>query len=202
MTTPSALRHPIATGDGAADRPDRTSRLYRCAVGIENQTGLDPWAQRLADALPTSLRTGPVRDFLGGRWLGHALHPLLTDFPLGAWMGASLLDVLPGADHDEASQRLLMFGLAAVVPTVAAGWSDWLQADARERRVGIVHAATNTVAAGLYTGSLLARRAGSRRVGVLLGIAGGVTATVGGFFGGHLSTARDTALRATADARA
>src|ERR1700710_2850657 len=103
MTTPSALRYPSDTEDGAPEGPDRTSRLYRCAVGIEHKTALDPWARRLADALPSSLRTGPVRDVLGGRWLGHAFHPLLTDFPLGAWMAASLLDVLPGADHDEAS---------------------------------------------------------------------------------------------------
>lgn len=202
MTTASAARETTSTGNGAAKRPDRTSGLYRFATGIEARTSLDGASARIADVLPTALRTGPVRNVLGGRWLGHALHPLLTDFPLGAWTAASLLDVLPGADHDDASQRLLAFGLLASVPTVATGWSDWLQADARERRVGVVHAATNGAAALLYAASLVARRAGARRAGITLGLLGGCTATVGGFLGGHLSTARNTALRATADARA
>jgi uncharacterized membrane protein len=193
---------PTSTGNGAAKRPDRNSGLYRFATRIEKKEELDAASERIAAALPTALRTGPLRHVLGGRWLGHALHPLLTDFPLGAWTAVSVLDLWPGADHDEASQRLLAFGLLATIPTVASGWSDWLQADARERRVGVVHAATNGAAALLYIFSLLARRAGAHRTGVALGIAGGCTATAGGFLGGHLSTARNTALRATADARA
>ena len=114
-------------------------------------------------------------------------------------MSASLLDVLPGSSDDRASQRLLAFGLLVAAPTIAAGWSDWLHADPRARRVGLVHAAVNTSAISLYGLSLLARRAGRRRLGVGLGLAGGVTATAGGFFGGHLSLATDTALRSSRD---
>ncbi len=114
-------------------------------------------------------------------------------------MSASLLDVLPGSDDDRASQRLLAFGLLAAAPTVAAGLSDWLHADRRARRVGLVHAAVNSTAISLYGLSLLARRAGRRRIGVGLGLAGGVTATAGGFLGGHLSLATDTALRSSRD---
>ena len=33
---------------------------------------------------------------LSGAWMGHALHPLMTDFPLGAWMSATLLDLFGG----------------------------------------------------------------------------------------------------------
>jgi uncharacterized membrane protein len=177
---------------------DPTNALYRTALAAEHATVLDPVVRALDSALPDSLRAGPVRDRLGGRWLGHALHPMLTDFPLGAWMSASLLDVLPGRKHEGAAERLLGFGLLAALPTIASGASDWLQAEQRERRVGVVHAATNAAATALYASSLVARRRGQRRAGVALGIAGGVVATVGGYFGGHLSTARDAALRSSA----
>ena len=39
---------------------------------------------------------GPVKDALSGTWLGHALHPLLTDLPIGTWTSAVLLDWLGG----------------------------------------------------------------------------------------------------------
>jgi uncharacterized membrane protein len=201
MTAP-AVTTPVPL-DGAgwhARPPESGSRLYGLARRVEDARALDPVVRAARRAVPAALAEGPVRDVLGGRWLGHAFHPLLTDFPLGAWTAASLLDILPGADHDDASQRLLAFGLVMVLPTVASGWSDWTRADHRQRRVGVVHAATNATAASCYAGSLLARRRGRRRLGVALGITGGVLATIGGFFGGHMSTARDTALRSSATA--
>jgi hypothetical protein len=36
----------------------------------------------------------PLKDFLHGVWLGHPLHPVLTDIPLGAWTVAVVLDAL------------------------------------------------------------------------------------------------------------
>jgi hypothetical protein len=174
------------------------SPLYRAAARLEGTTALDPLVHGLQTVLPPGLEQGKARDLLGGRWLGHPLHPLLTDLPLGAWMSATLLDLMPGS-NDAAAERLLGFGLAATAPTVAAGLSDWLFADQRERRVGIVHAMANTGAAGLYAASLIARRRGRHRLGVALALCGGITATAGGFLGGHLSTARPTALRAGAD---
>ncbi len=144
---------------------------------------------------------GYVRDALHGRWLGHALHPMLTDFPLGTWMSASLLDLVGGHRSRTASRRLLSFGVAAAVPTIAAGLADYLSSSQRERRVGVVHAAVNSAAFVLYGASLAARRRDRHGFGVALGLAGGITATAGGFFGGHLSPARDTGLRATEEAQ-
>jgi uncharacterized membrane protein len=178
---------------------NRPSPLYRAATRLEHVRALDPVADGLAKVLPDGLRSGPARDVLGGRWLGHALHPLLTDLPLGAWMSASLLDIMPGDTSHAAAEKLLGFGLVAALPTVAAGLSDWLLADKQERRVGVVHAVANAGAVVLYGASLVARRRGRHRLGVGLAISGGLTATVGGYFGGHLSTARRTALRASAD---
>ena len=48
-----------------------------------------------------------LKNFLHGTWLGHPLHPIITDVPIGAWTAAAVLDCLelsgqrkyaPGAD--------------------------------------------------------------------------------------------------------
>ena len=174
------------------------SPLHQMATRVEETTWLDAPVGLVDRLLPDAIRRGPARDLLGGRWLGHAAHPMLTDFPLGMWMSASLLDLLPG-DHRAASRRLLLGGLLAALPTVATGWSDWTVAGTRERRVGVVHAVTNSCAALLYARSLIARRADRHAAGVTLGIAGGLAAVVGGFLGGHLATDRGVSVRSSAD---
>jgi hypothetical protein len=35
---------------------------------------------------------GAAKDVLSGVWLGHALHPILTDIPIGAWTSSVVLD--------------------------------------------------------------------------------------------------------------
>jgi uncharacterized membrane protein len=115
---------------------------------------------------------------------------MLTDFPLGSWMSASLLDLVGGRSARPASRRLIGFGLLMAAPTVATGLAEWQATSGPARRVGVVHAAVNTTALALYTSSWLARRGDRHGKGVLLGIAGGVTATVGGYLGGHLSLVR------------
>jgi uncharacterized membrane protein len=136
------------------------------------------------------VRSPAAENALRGAWLGHALHPLLTDFPLGAWMSASFLDLFGGAEARRPAQRLVGFGLVAALPTVAAGLAEWRETGGGARRIGVVHAAVNSTATLLYGSSWVARRLGSRRSAVALGVAGGIVATTGGYFGGHLSLVR------------
>lgn len=173
------------------------SALHDLATRIEEDEALDAGVEVLDRFIPSAVRAGKGRALLGGRWLGHALHPMLTDFPLGAWMSASLLDLVGGRSSRPASRRLVGFGILAAVPTALAGASDWTQASSRQQRVGVVHAAVNSTALALYALSYRARRRDRHGRAVVLGVAGGVAATAGGFFGGHLSLARDTGLRAT-----
>jgi uncharacterized membrane protein len=123
-------------------------------------------------------------------WLGHALHPLLTDFPLGAWMSASFLDLFAGPHARRASQRLVGFGLLVALPTATAGLAEWRDTAGGARRVGVVHAGINTTAMVLYGCSWLARRRRAHRAAVALGVGGGLIATLGGYFGGHLTLVR------------
>jgi uncharacterized membrane protein len=157
---------------------------------VEGDARLDGPARRLEAIAGGVVRSPRMADALRGTWLGHALHPLLTDFPLGASMSASLLDLFGGDGARRPAQRLVGFGLMVAAPTAATGMAEWRVTSGGARRVGVVHAAVNTTATLLYGSSWIARRRGSHRAGVGLGVAGGVVATLGGYFGGHLSLVR------------
>lgn len=124
---------------------------------------------------------------LRGDWLGHALHPVLTDFTDGPWMAASFLDLFGPDGSADASRRLVGFGLAASVPTLLSGLLDWNEADGDARRLGVVHATTSTLATILYGCSYIARHRGRQRAGVALGLLGGTVAFLDGYIGGELS---------------
>ena len=108
-------------------------------------------------------------------------------FPLGLWIGTSFLDLLGGPEHEGSADALLLGGIVAALPTMASGACDWLSAGSRARRVGVVHAASNSVAWLLYCSSLVSRRRGRRRRGLVLAVCAGVMANVGGYLGGHMS---------------
>lgn len=158
--------------------------------GLGADSRLDGAARRLEAVAGAVVCSPAVDDALRGTWLGHALHPLLTDFPLGAWMSASFLDLFGGPHTRRASQRLVGFGLLVAVPTAAAGMAEWRATAGGSRRVGVVHAGANSTATVLYGTSWLARRRGAHRTAVALGVGGGLVATLGGYFGGHLTLVR------------
>ena len=160
---------------------------------IEGAEPLDAVAKPVAKQVRGAISPGPLKDALAGTWLGHALHPLLTDVVVGSFMSATLLDVLGGDDDGSASERLIAIGIAAYGPTALTGvtdWSDTEPADDGVRRAGLVHAGTNAAALSLYVASLAARRSGARTRGKLLGLAGAGVLGFGGFLGGHLSFAK------------
>ncbi|MGH3190177.1 MAG: DUF2231 domain-containing protein, partial [Streptosporangiaceae bacterium] len=101
------------------------------------------------------IKPGRLRDGLHGVWLGHPLHPVLVQAPVGAWLSAGILD-WSGGDQ-KAARRLAATGLAAAVPAAVAGMADWSEQHEQQMRVGVVHAAGNLAAMSLYGASLLAR---------------------------------------------
>jgi uncharacterized membrane protein len=143
------------------------------------------------NSIAATVATGRRGSVLQGRAIGHALHPLMTDLPLGCWMSAGLLDLFGGKHSRVAARRLVGFGLLAVPGTVATGMADYADIpDQPDRRVAVVHAAGNAAVAALYLASWRARRRGRFGAGKALGLAGGALAIGTGYLGGHLSFAR------------
>ncbi len=165
--------------------------LQRWIYGIEG----DPRIDRLADGvrrLGARVGRGTRGDVLRGQWLGHALHPLLTDFPLGCWLASGMLDLSGRASFRLASQRLVGIGLVATIPTAMSGLTDYHEvADARVSRVGALHAAGNGAVTASYLLSWRSRRKGHHWRGVAFGMLGGLGAWITGYLGGHLSLARN-----------
>jgi nitrite reductase/ring-hydroxylating ferredoxin subunit/uncharacterized membrane protein len=177
------------------------SRPLRPLVGaLEQAALLDTPAKAVGKAVRSAIAPGTAKEALSGTWLTHAVHPPLTDVVIGSFLGASLVDVTsPGTP--EASERLLAIGLISAVPTALSGANDWADseiADARVRRVGLVHASVNVSALTLYALSLAARRRGSTGRGRALALAGAAALTAGGFLGGHMSYTRGVGPNQTA----
>ena len=100
------------------------------------------------------IRPGKVRDGLNGVWLGHPVHPMLVQAPVGAWLSASMVDLF---GDQRSARRLAAAGLTAAVPAAVAGTADWSEQHEQQMRVGVVHAAANLAAMSVYGASLLAR---------------------------------------------
>ena len=173
---------------------DRQPRAHALSERVASLSALDAPARAVAKKLRSALPAGGgLKDLISGTWLGHPLHPLLTDVPIGTWTSATLLDLLGGPGARPAARRLIGVGIAAAVPTALSGATDWADtepADDGIRRVGVVHAATNSTALLLYGASLAARRRGDHTTGVVLGLAGAGMVMAGGWLGGDLSFAR------------
>jgi nitrite reductase/ring-hydroxylating ferredoxin subunit/uncharacterized membrane protein len=172
--------------------------LERVVERIEQATSLDGPADQVRDIVAQAIPNGPRKDFLSGTWLGHALHPMLTDLPIGFWTSAFVLDFVGGKKSRPAAQALVGLGVLSALPTAASGAADWSDTGGRARRVGLVHAAANTSALVLYAWSWKARRQQHHARGVALGLLGASAATVGGYLGGHLLARRGVGVDNTA----
>lgn len=166
-------------------RPQGSVRLADATESLEQAHGLDRTIRALATAVRRTLRTGPVKDTLHGVPIGHPAHPPLTDLPMGLWMSAAVLDLMPGTRR--ASQTLVAAGLAGAVPTVLTGIADWSALHREQQRVGLVHAAGMATASGLYSASFIARYQGRDAAGRAFGFAGLTALLAGGYLGGHLA---------------
>jgi nitrite reductase/ring-hydroxylating ferredoxin subunit/uncharacterized membrane protein len=154
---------------------------------LEKAAALDELAGKLADVVGTATRPRLVKNALSGTWLGHRLHPALIPIPIGFWSGALLFDLVATRRARWAADVLVGAGVAAAVPTAAAGLSDWADAEPEARRVGLVHAGVNTLALACYSASLVARLVGGRKAGFGLSLAGAAAMGAGGYLGGHLA---------------
>ncbi|HEX3246658.1 MAG TPA: Rieske 2Fe-2S domain-containing protein [Chloroflexota bacterium] len=153
--------------------------------------GLDGVADKAAEVVKTvtsNLGRG-VTNGLHGTWLGHPLHPALTDVPLGAWsvtFCADLLEMAGARRFMAVADTSVAVGLAGAVGSIATGWNDWQHTYGRSRRIGLVHALLNGMVTVAYTGSMAARMSGNRGRGKFLSMTGYAMSGLSAYLGGVL----------------
>jgi len=114
---------------------------------IERTEQLDDAAEFLLDKVGKSLADGSSGGLLKGKWLGHPLHPMLTDIPIGFWTAGVTLDFLKPPSGRKAAQLLIGLGTVSAIPTALAGLTDGSAVeDPAERRIAAAHALGNLTA--------------------------------------------------------
>jgi nitrite reductase/ring-hydroxylating ferredoxin subunit/uncharacterized membrane protein len=192
---PPAPGQQAEPGTGA---PPAATRLVSWHGDLLERLDRLGWLRSLSDQLTAVLV--PLRErhqdnlalelMHGGRWVGHPLHPALSDLPVGLWTGVVVLDAV---DHGPASRRgidaagvLSAAGILAAGATALTGLSDWTVGEDQDRRIGLFHGLLNTVALGLQGASLGTRVTGHRGTARALGVASLTVTAAAGYLGGHL----------------
>jgi nitrite reductase/ring-hydroxylating ferredoxin subunit/uncharacterized membrane protein len=129
----------------------------------------------------------PLKDFLNGSWLGHPLHAVLTDVPIGAFTLVLIFDFF---DQRVASDVCLALGILSIIGAAAAGLADYTDTDDHPRVVATVHATVMTVTLVLYIVSLALRLGqapgASRTVPFALDVIAYLALSLGAFIGGDV----------------
>ncbi len=127
----------------------------------------------------------PLKDLLNGTWLGHPLHGVLTDVPVGALTAAIVLDLL---DLRTAADVAIVLGVLAMLASAAAGFADYADTDGRARLRGTVHSTLMLLSLLLYLVSLALRAGGpaDRTLPVAVAIVGYVVLAAGAYVGGDV----------------
>ena len=128
-----------------------------------------------------------LRSLLHGTWLGHPLHPLLTDVPVGGLTIAIVLDLL--GIYDGANWATLL-GVLGLVAAAIAGFVDLDETDGKPRQYGGVHSTIMLAALVVYVASLFVRfgvMPGSPTEATLLAAVGYLLIVAGAYVGGDLA---------------
>lgn len=163
---------------------------------VEGQEWLEPLAEGLHHGMHRAYRSlgeaeQPAKDFMNGTWLGHPLHPMLTDVTVGMWLATAVLDglaLVSGRRRLAAcSQALLGVGVASSAATAATGLSDWMYLRDHRREVGLSHALLNVGSLLFYGASLALRRGGHHGAGRAVALGGLALATGAAYVGGEMA---------------
>jgi nitrite reductase/ring-hydroxylating ferredoxin subunit len=164
--------------------------MKRLITFWERQQRLDKPAEKITAGLKkltaSSVVAKEAADFLHGKWLGHPLHPVLTDVPVGAWTVAAVFDVasLGRKRSPPAATAAIALGLIASAPTALSGLLDWHHLPQVRKRIGSGHAILNWVASTCYLVSLSSRLRGHS--GRFSGSLGFGVLMASAYVGGHL----------------
>jgi nitrite reductase/ring-hydroxylating ferredoxin subunit/uncharacterized membrane protein len=175
-----------------------------------------PFAERLSDTLQHliqvvvgSQRKPPrlLKTLLNGTWLGHPLHPVITDVPVTAWVITAVFDVIwlisptTFAWAARGAEVTVVIGLLGALSAIVTGLTDWSDTYGAERRVGLDHALFNATATILYLVSFILRLLtgpGDSIAAAIIGFLGLASVTYAAYLGGDMVFAKGTGVNHTA----
>ncbi len=173
-----------------------------------------PFAERFSDGLQGLLQKVPgmqpssprhLKSFLNGTWLGHPLHPVITDVPITAWALTVIFDIIWLISHTTWSAYgafvSVIVGLLAALGAVLTGLADWGDTYGSERRIGLNHALYNSLAFVLYLISFILRLVvgpGDTVLAAILGFIGLISVSYAGYLGGEMVFTKGTGVNHTA----
>jgi nitrite reductase/ring-hydroxylating ferredoxin subunit/uncharacterized membrane protein len=168
-----------------------TSALSRLTDQPALETIAEPLSQAIRGAYDLA---GPVgqqaKNAVHGVWLGHPLHPVFTDLPLGAWTTGLVLDAVAARTNDHAMERAadvaIGVGLAGAAAAAVTGLTDWSETTGHARRTGLIHGLLNIAATTLYATAFVLRKRGARSTGQSCALAGYTIALGAAWLGGDL----------------
>ncbi len=185
----------MPTNERQQPRDLESMNSSKVAQLIKKQDWLEPAENVLETVADSVLEPAgqPARNFLHGTWLGHPLHPAITDVPVGAWTAAAALDAYEAITGDTkysaGADACVGIGLIGAVGAALSGMADWRHTGRAARRIGAVHALLNIAATGLYLTSWLQRRSADedeREGAITTGFLGFATVMVSAWLGGML----------------
>src|SRR5438067_8302892 len=107
----------------------------------------NPAIDQVAEPLSKAVRgayeaAGPagqqVKNAVHGVWLGHPLHPVFTDLPLGAWTTGLVLDAVAARTNEpvmeKAADVAIGVGLAGAAAAAITGLTDWSETYGKSQR--------------------------------------------------------------------
>jgi nitrite reductase/ring-hydroxylating ferredoxin subunit/uncharacterized membrane protein len=168
---------------------DNTNALMRVA----ESPAIDQVAEPLSKAVRGAYKAaGPAgqgaKNALHGVWLGHPLHPVFTDLPIGAWTTALALDAASTGDAGmrRAATFAMGVGLTGALGAAVTGLTDWSETDGQSRRAGLIHGLLNVTATALFTTAFALRKRDSHEGGRKCAWTGYAIALGAAYLGGDL----------------
>ena len=131
--------------------------LARWLTGVMDSQG--GWTKPLGDLAFRFLHwffglMPALRDLLIGRWLGHPLHAVLTDAPIGILF---LVIVFDTVGMPKAAGWALVVGILAMLGAALAGFADYADTDGKARERATLHSSLMLLALLGYIISLVMR---------------------------------------------
>jgi nitrite reductase/ring-hydroxylating ferredoxin subunit/uncharacterized membrane protein len=127
----------------------------------------------------------PIQNFLNGTWLGHPVHSVVTDVPIGALTVSVISDLIGQPLVADVS---MLLGVLAMVAAAVTGLADYAEVDGNARTRATVHGTLMVVTLVLYLISLVIRSGNppDRLVAIVVAIAGYLLLALAAAIGGDL----------------